>query len=457
MNRRLASLSVAAALMGCDPGTVTNDTNGMDTGGADVGEVEGCDGVPDGTACGTDLICVEGTCGASECGDGYLDEDGGELCDDGNGTAFDGCEPGTCTFTCDDAADCDDTLVCNGAETCSAEHVCALGAPADDGDACTLDEGGEGVCRTAACVAAGCGNGVTDTGEDCDDDNEVEGDGCNGDCTFSCSEDVDCSDGDACNGSETCVVADHACVAGTALDCDDDSPCTTDSCDPIEGECLSTLIDGDGDGHADEALGACGDDCDDDRADVYEGAEELCDSVDNNCNDDTDEIAPTWYIDCDDDGFAQNTSGSRTGCAEPPASATGCGGGWTNVRPINITTTDCNDSNDDVFPGQTRYFTTPISASAPAATRYDYDCSGGHTRQYTCAASGGGCGSGCASGYTPYNSSTNPNGCRFLCISGSCFVNEYPDCGEASDYLPCARTGSFCASSRASDRTQACR
>ena len=59
--------------------------------------------------------------------------------------------------------------------------------------------------------------------------NDVYGDGCDNDCTFSCAVDVDCADGDLCNGAETCVVATHACAAGTFPVCEDESACTVDS------------------------------------------------------------------------------------------------------------------------------------------------------------------------------------------------------------------------------------
>ncbi|MBN2362181.1 MAG: hypothetical protein JXR83_22205, partial [Deltaproteobacteria bacterium] len=45
---------------------------------------------------------------------------------------------------------------------------------------------------------------------------------------------IPCSDGDACNGVEMCD-GRGVCVAGNALDCDDDNPCTQDACDPASG------------------------------------------------------------------------------------------------------------------------------------------------------------------------------------------------------------------------------
>ena len=426
--------------------------------GADAGRDGGgasCAGAADGTACGSELHCVGEACVAKACGDGFLDEAAGELCDDGNETAFDGCEPGTCAFTCDSNDDCDDANACTGTDTCTAEHVCSPGTPPAEGSDCTQTGGAAGVCRTGACVDAGCGNGVTDGAEECDDGNEVDGDGCDVDCTFSCEEDLDCADGDVCDGDETCDTTTHACVAGTALDCSDGNECTNDVCDPIGG-CSNPLIDMDGDGHAPDSF-ACGTDCDDADATAFDGAEELCDGVDNDCNGINDDGAPTWYVDCDRDGYAGSLVGaSPVPSCEPPSVAPGCAGGtWTSRRPFDGATTDCNDANADVFPGQTAFFTSPIPG-APTATRYDYDCSGGHTRQYGCVPNNQSCGSSCGGGYAN-RSDTNPNGCTFLClIGGSCFVYEYPDCGQSATYNSCFPFRTFCLSSPAST-VQGCR
>src|SRR5207245_11505855 len=42
-----------------------------------------------------------------------------------------------------------------------------------------------------------------------------------------------CRDGNGCNGVETCQAG--VCTAGTPLGCNDNNPCTTDSCDPAAG------------------------------------------------------------------------------------------------------------------------------------------------------------------------------------------------------------------------------
>ena len=76
------------------------------------------------------------------------------------------------------------------------------------------------------------------------------GDGCEADCTFSCTEDADCDDESVCTGSESCDVEAHACLPGTALDCVDNDACTSDECDPVDG-CVFPLIDVDLDGYED--------------------------------------------------------------------------------------------------------------------------------------------------------------------------------------------------------------
>ena len=45
-------------------------------------------------------------------------------------------------------------------------------------------------------------------------------------------------------------------------------------------------------------------DCNDDDELIHPDAEEVCDGVDNNCNQETDEgVMPTWYLDSDGDTY----------------------------------------------------------------------------------------------------------------------------------------------------------
>ena len=77
--------------------------------------------------------------------------------------------------------------------------------------------------------------------------------------------------------------------------------------------CSEEILDQDGDGSfADE-------DCDDNDASIHPLAEERCDGVDNDCDDEVDEAdaidAASWYLDSDGDGFG---AGQATPACEAP-------------------------------------------------------------------------------------------------------------------------------------------
>ena len=150
----------------------------------------GCD---DGLFCNVGEVCTAGVCG------------GGVSRAVGDGVS--------CTVdSCDEAADvvvntpsdalCDNSLFCDGTETCDATLDCQAGtAPAvDDEVSCTVDS-----CDEAADVVVN----LPDVGAACDD-------------------------GSLCTSGEVCTDLGQ-CGGGDLMDCDDQDPCTADSCDAIAG------------------------------------------------------------------------------------------------------------------------------------------------------------------------------------------------------------------------------
>ena len=161
--------------------------------------------------------------------------------------------------------ECDDTEPCNGMERCEAGR-CEDGVPLEDDTPCTSPFGLDGVCVDGLCIPFGCGDGVQDEGEECDDGNSVSGDGCENNCAFSCHESVECDDSNACTddacseipGGKICT---HDPVSGS---CDDGLFCTlTDTCNE-DGECVGT-----------------GDPCDDHSACTIDMCREDTDACDN--------------------------------------------------------------------------------------------------------------------------------------------------------------------------------
>ncbi len=147
-------------------------------------------------------------------------------------------------------------------------------------------------------------------------------------------------------------------------DCADDDPDrhpeAQEVCDGIDNDCdgsvdeeLTTTFytddDGDGFGAASSGEDACtapdgaiaqGGDCDDTEDAIHPDAPELCDGIDNDCDDSVDESdavdANTWYIDGDGDGYGDHAQ-TVTGCAP--------GDGHT------ADASDCDDTDPEISPG----------------------------------------------------------------------------------------------------------
>jgi cysteine-rich repeat protein len=180
----------------------------------------------------------------AECGNGRLEV--GEECDDGNTSDCDGCSAACRVETgCGDGArcgaeQCDDGNAddCDGCSTaCRVETglLCGDGTVnAPCGEEC--EPPGVGGCTLECTNAAGCGNGIVEAGEACDDGNTDDCDGC----TSKCTPTAGCGDGVRCGAEE----------------CDDGNPT---SCDGCSATCTREegAICGDG-----IVSAACGEDCD---------------------------------------------------------------------------------------------------------------------------------------------------------------------------------------------------
>lgn len=291
----------------CTAGTCTGTLYTCENGGAC--QQSSCDGQggcttenPSGTPCDDADACTEGdTCdGAGNCVGPTP-----KSCDDGNACTSDSCAPATgclygeLTGACDDGDSCTKNDQCGGGtcsgeayscpdggpcilQTCDGLGGCDVAMPSDvpcsDGDACTVADAcdGQGVCKSAE--AAICDDGKLCTTDSCDpalgcvatdvtgpcDDGDVctVGDSCvGGDCVpagqLDCNDDepcttdscaggckntpnaLPCDDGEICTVGDTC--ADGACASGLPDLCDDGNACTTDACDPVGG-CQHTNV-----------------------------------------------------------------------------------------------------------------------------------------------------------------------------------------------------------------------
>jgi cysteine-rich repeat protein len=333
-----------------------------------------CLGAIDGTECpsnGQPSICLGGVCISSSCGDGVVDSQNGEECEGNSGCV-------ACRFACHNDGECLRPLPpCVTSFSCSAStHTCEPTVSATD----VVCEGGR--CQGGRCIPERCGNGADDSGEDCDDGNVIPDDGCEIDCTFTCSTDADCDDGSVCTGIETCHGASNGrlCEGGKPIAISD---CAY--CDPMLGE-VRPDSDGDGVPRRDPRFSTrCGEtDCDDSDPNRFPGAIEVCDGIDNDCNGSTDEGLGETSITCAADNDSDGFPGSGPmlmmpcNCLDPTACRCPAGSVPVPVGSDGSIVRDCWDSNADVHPGQMTFFTTPYCAigEAGCVDPFDYNCDG---------------------------------------------------------------------------------
>ncbi len=152
--------------------------------------------------------------------------------------------------------------------------------------------------------------------------------------------------GDDCDDAQAAV---HPGADETCNDVDDDCDGDADN-DPIDGETFFHDADNDGYPGPLDSIVACGpppdgyypqgmvaDDCDDSNSAIHPGAEEVCDGVDQDCDDQVDEGVTTVVYDDEDGDDYGETSTEHQGCADAPG--------------VTDEPGDCNDDAPEINPG----------------------------------------------------------------------------------------------------------
>lgn len=145
-------------------------------------------------------------------------------------TKNDSCVVGVCIGTkieCNDGVECTEDS-CDKNTGCSVTKLNNL--PCDDKSACTIND----LCDKGVCK----GSSVN-----CSDTNLCTQDACDkntGCFSVPASPGSKCTDGNACTVNDICQ--DSKCISGSLKSCDDNSVCTSDSCDAATGACLNLPV-----------------------------------------------------------------------------------------------------------------------------------------------------------------------------------------------------------------------
>ncbi len=291
---------------------------------------------------------------ATEPGTWYVDADGDGYGDDA--TAVQSCEPPAEGMVLR-GGDCDDASAARSPgndEVCDeVDNDCDGSVDEDPSDGRTYyaDTDGDGFGDpSAAVVACAQPDGMTWDASDCDDTraavNPLAVEICN-DLDDNCDGTLDTdavdattwyadADGDGYGDPDSAVTTcdaplGHIAVAGDCEDADAAvSPAADEVCNFVDDDCDGSVdedaldattwyadYDSDGHGATYDSLRACeappgflptGDDCDDGAPNVYAGATEVCDDLDNDCDGSVDDEAVDrgmYFADTDGDGFGE--------------------------------------------------------------------------------------------------------------------------------------------------------
>jgi hypothetical protein len=156
------------------------------------------------------------------------------------------------------------------------------------------------------------------------------------------------------------------------------NPSVTEICDGVDNDCDGIVddslvfamyyVDADGDGigtgngqslcqNPGAGFVTLGGDCNDNDDQIYPGAIEICDGIDNNCIGGIDEglIFNTYFVDADNDNFGTGTGQSL--CSDP-------GAGYATIAG------DCNDANNQIYPGATEILDNSIDENCDGVDGY---------------------------------------------------------------------------------------
>jgi hypothetical protein len=258
MHQTLCAITLDVSHENCTDG-IDNDGDGLiDCADPDCGDGAACD---DGNICTANDHCSSGACVGSP------------TCDDANPCTADSCDSmtGQCSYApTNEGGACDDANPCTVNDQCN-NGTCVGSSKCDDGNPCTADscDSMTGLCTNdpAPLENAACDDGKFCTDHDhcasgtcigaavsCDDTNPCTQDSCN-EAEHQCVNDPaplensPCSDGRLCTDNDKCVAG--VCT-GTLRSCPGNNPCAADSCDEATGQCVNhPLAEGDpcDDGH----------------------------------------------------------------------------------------------------------------------------------------------------------------------------------------------------------------